>query len=60
MQMKELVIKHQLQEVECELARKVKTTALENDDVLSQTTSARYKSLSNWTPKMRDASDSCS
>ena len=32
-------------------------TALENDNVRSQKTSARYNSLFNWTPKMRDVSD---
>ena len=36
MQMKELETKHQLVEEERELERKVKRTALENDDVRSQ------------------------
>ena len=53
MQMKELKTKHQLLELE----RKVKRTALENDDGRSQSTSARDKSPFNWTPKERDVSD---
>ena len=57
MQMKELETKHQLLEEERELERKVKRTALENDDARSQSTSARDKSPSNWTPKKRDVSD---
>ena len=57
MQMKELETKHQLLEEERELERKVKRTALENDDVRSQTTTARDKSPFNWTPKKRDVSD---
>ena len=36
MQMKELETKHQLPEEEREVERKVKRTALENDDVRSQ------------------------
>ena len=40
MQMKELETKHQLLEEERELERKVKRTALENDDARSQSTSA--------------------
>ena len=43
MQLKELETKHQLLEEERELERKVKRTALENDDVRSQSTSARDK-----------------
>ena len=50
MQMKELQTKHQLLEEESELERKVKRTALENDDVLSKSTSGREKSLLKWTP----------
>ena len=50
MQMKELQTKHQLLEEESELERKVKRTALENEDVLSQSTSARDKSPLKWTP----------
>ena len=57
MQMKELETKHQLLEEERELERKVKRTALENDDARSQSTSARDKSPFNWTPKKRDVSD---
>ena len=47
MQMKELETKHQLLEEERELERKVKRTAEDNDDVLSQSTSARDKSHFN-------------
>ena len=57
MQMKELETKHQLLEEERELERKVKRTALENDDGRSQLTGARDKSPFNWTPKERDVSD---
>ena len=57
MQMKELETKHRLLEEERQLERKVTRTALENDDVHSQSTSARNKSLFNWTPKKRDVSD---
>ena len=57
MQMKELETKHQLLEEERELERRVKRTALENDDVRSQSTSALDKSPFNWTPKKRDVSD---
>ena len=57
MQMKELETKHQLLEEERELERKVKRTALENDDARSQSTGARDKSPFNWTPKKRDVSD---
>ena len=57
MQMKELETKHQPLEEERELERKVKRTALENDDVRSQSTSARDKSPFSWTPKKRDVSD---
>ena len=56
-QMKELETKHQLLEEECELEHKVKRTALENEDVRSQSTSARDKSPFNWAPKRRDVSD---
>ena len=54
MQMKELETKHQLLEEERELERKVKRTALENDDARSQSTGARDKSPFNWTPRKRD------
>ena len=57
MQMKELETKHQLLEEERELERKVKRTALENDDDRSQSTGARDTSPFNWTPKKRDVSD---
>ena len=57
MQMKELETKHQLLEEERELERKVKRTALENDDGRSQSTSARDKSPFKWTPKKTDVSD---
>ena len=54
MQMKELETKHQLMEEERELERKVKRTALENEDARSQSTSARDKSPFKRTPKKRD------
>ena len=57
MQMKELETEHQLLEEERQIERKVKRTALENDDALSQSTDARDKSPFNWTPKKRDVSD---
>ena len=57
MQMKELETKHQLLEEERELERKVKRTALENDDGRSQSTGAQDKSPFNWTAKKRDVSD---
>ena len=57
MQIKELETKHQLLEEERELERKVKRTALENDDARSQSTGGRVKSPFNWTPKKRDVSD---
>ena len=60
MQTKELETKHQLLEEERELERKVKRTALENDDARSQSTSARDKSPINWNPNMRDVSDCAS
>ena len=54
--MMELETKHQLLEEERELERKVKRTALENDDGRSQLTVARDKPPFNWTPKKRDVS----
>ena len=57
MQMKELKTKHQLLEEKRELERKVKRTALENDDSRSQSTSAQDQSAFNWTPKEADVSD---
>ena len=52
--MKKLETRHQLLEEERELERKVKRTALENDDARSQSTGARDNSHFNWTPKKRD------
>ena len=60
MQMKELETKQHLLEEERELERKVKRTALENDDVRSQSISGRDKSHFIWTPKKRDVSDRAS
>ena len=57
MQMKELETKHQLPEEERELERKVKRTALENDDGRSQSAGARDKSPFNLIPKKRYVSD---
>ena len=57
MQLKELEIKQQLLEEERELERKVRRTALENDDARSQSTSVRSKSPFNWSPKKRDVAD---
>ena len=57
MQMKELQTKHQLLEEERELERKVKRTALANDDARSQSASAQDKSPFNWTAKKKDVSD---
>ena len=57
MRMKELETKHLLMEEERELERKLKRTALENEDARSQSTSAPEKSPFNWTPKKRDVSD---
>ena len=57
MQLKELETKHQVLEEDRELERKVKKKALENDDVPSQSTSARDKSPFNWAPKKRNVSD---
>ena len=55
--MKELETKQQLLEEERELERKVKRTALKNDDARSQSTDARDKLPFNWTPKKRYVSD---
>ena len=57
MQMTELETNHQLLKEGRELERKEKRPALENDDVRSQSTSARDKSPFNWTPMKRDVSD---
>ena len=56
-QMKELETKHNLLEEERELECKVKRTALENDDMLSQSTSARDKLPLKCTPKKREVSE---
>ena len=53
MQKKELETKQQLLEKKRELERKVKRTALENDDARSLSTGARDKSPLNWFSKKR-------
>ena len=60
MQMRELETKQQLLEKERELEHKVKSTALQNDDDRSQSTSARDKLFFIWSPKERDVSDCAS
>ena len=55
--MKEVETRHQLLEEERELERKVKRTALENDDARSQSTGAPDKLPFNLTSKKRDVSD---
>ena len=50
MQMKELEMQHQLREKERDLERQLQRTALEKDDLRSQSTKARDKSSFNWTP----------
>ena len=57
MQVRELESKHQLLEEERELERKMKRTALEKDDVRSDSTRDQDKSPFNWTPKKRNVSD---
>ena len=57
MQLKELETKHKLLEEERKLERKVKRTALENDNARSQSTGAQDISPFNWTPKNIDVSD---
>ena len=57
MQMKELEMKHQLWEKERDLECQFQRTALEKDDLRSQSTKARDKSPFNWTPKGRDVSE---
>ena len=57
MQMKELEMQHQLQQKERDLERQLQRTALEKDDLRSQSTKARDKSPFNWTPKGRDVSE---
>ena len=56
MQMKELEMQHQLRQKERDLERQFQRTALEKDDLRSQSTKARDKSPFNWTPKGRDVS----
>ena len=56
-QMKELERRHQLREREREEELKWQITASEKDDILSQSTKAREKSLFNWVPKKRDVLD---
>ena len=57
MQMKELEMQHQLRQKERDLERQLQRTALEKDDLRSQSTKARDKSPFNWTPKGRDVSE---
>ena len=57
MQMKELEMQHQLREKERDLERQLQRTALEKDDLRSQSTKARDKSLFNCTRKGRDVSE---
>ena len=57
MQMKEIEMQHQLRQKERELERHLQRTALEKDDLRSQSTKARDKSPFNWTPKGRDVSE---
>ena len=57
MQMKELETRRHLLEEERELEREVKISALENDDVRSQSISAWDNSTFNCTPNKREVSD---
>ena len=57
LQMKELEMQHQLRQKERDLERQLQRTALEKDDLRSQSTKARDKSPFNWTPKGRDVSE---
>ena len=57
MQMKELEMQHQLREKERDLERQLQRTALEKDDLRSQSTKACDKSPFNSTPKGRDVSE---
>ena len=57
MQMKELEMQHQLRQKERDLERQLQRTALEKDDLRSQSNKARDKSPFNWTPKGRDVSE---
>ena len=54
MQMKKIEMKHQLREKERDLERQLQRTALEKDDLRSQSSKARDKSPFNWTPKERE------
>ena len=56
-QMQELEMQHQLRQKEQDLERQLQKTALEKDDLLSQSTKARDKSPFNWTSKGRDVSE---
>ena len=57
MQMKELEMQHQLRQKERDLERQLQKTALEKEDLRSQSSKARDKSPFNWTPKGRDVSE---
>ena len=57
MQMKELEMQHQLRQKKQDLERQLQRTALEKDDLRSQSTKARDKSPFNWTPNGRDVSE---
>ena len=57
MQMKKLEMQHQLWQKERDLERQLQRTALEKDDLRSQSTKVRDKSPFNWTPKGRDISE---
>ena len=50
-QMKELEMQHQLRQKQRDLERQLQRTALEKDDLSSQSTKARDNSPFNWTPK---------
>ena len=55
--MKELEMQHQLRQKERDLDRQLQRTALEKNDLRSQSTKARDKSPFNWTTKGRDVSE---
>ena len=57
MQMKKLEMQHQLREYERDLERQLQRTALEKDDLRSQSTKARDKSPFSWTRKGGDVSE---
>ena len=52
--------KHQLLEQERKLEHKMKRTALENNDIRSQSKCLLNKSSFNWNPKIKDVSDGTS